>query len=165
MSQSEPDHLDEIKRFELFRSVINHEDDLLNQRVSWIILAQSFLMAAFITSPGPNSLRYVTAIVGLATVVVTMPAIVAAGQNIELQQEVYFKMLSSDERSKELHGHNRDLRMDKDEMRQRKEHGHILPTMAFRGRGAIRILNTVIVLAAVQFFGWVFLLVALFLEV
>lgn len=42
--------LDEVKRFELFRSVIQHEDDLLNQRVSWIILAQSFLMAAFITN-------------------------------------------------------------------------------------------------------------------
>jgi hypothetical protein len=164
VSQSEPD-LDEIKRFELFRSVINHEDDLLNQRVSWIILAQSFLMAAFITSPGPDSLRYVTAIVGLATVVVTMPAIIAAGQNIEVQQEVYFKMLSSDERCKELHGHNRDLKIDKNEMRQRKKHGHLLPTMAFRGRGAIRILKTVVVLAAVQFFGWVFLLMALLLEV
>ena len=30
--------LDEVKRFELFRTVIQHEDDLLNQRVSWIFL-------------------------------------------------------------------------------------------------------------------------------
>jgi len=156
--------LDEIKRFELFRSVIQHEDDLLNQRVSWIILAQSFLMAAFITSSGPNSLRYVTAIVGLATVLVTMPAIVAAGKNIEVQQEVYFKMLLSDERSKELHGHQRGLVKDKDESTRRIEDGHLLPTMAFRGRGAVRILKTVVILAAVQFFGWVFLLLALILD-
>jgi len=161
---TDPAGLDEIKRFELFRSVIQHEDDLLNQRVSWIILAQSFLMAAFITSSGPNSLRYVTAIVGLATVVVTMPAIVAAGKNIEVQQEVYFKMLLSDERSKELHGHQRDLIKEKDESTRRIEHGHLLPTMAFRGRGAVRILKTVVVLAAVQFFGWVFLLLALILD-
>jgi hypothetical protein len=156
--------LDEIKRFELFRSVIQHEDDLLNQRVSWIILAQSFLMAAFITSSGPNSLRYVTAIVGLATVLVTMPAIVAAGKNIEVQQEVYFKMLLSDERSKELHGHQRGLVKDEDESTRRIEDGHLLPTMAFRGRGAVRILKTVVILAAVQFFGWVFLLLALILD-
>ena len=45
---SQQEFLDEVKRFELFRTVIQHEDDLLNQRVSWIILAQSFLMAAFI---------------------------------------------------------------------------------------------------------------------
>mmetsp|Transcript_893 Transcript_893/g.1857 ORF Transcript_893/g.1857 Transcript_893/m.1857 type:complete len:226 (+) Transcript_893:65-742(+) len=80
--------LDEVKRFELFRSVIQHEDDLLNQRVSWIILAQSFLMAAYITNTSEDgsgdALKYITAIVGLLTVAVTMPAILSAGRNIEL---------------------------------------------------------------------------------
>ena len=64
--------LDEVKRFELFRSVIQHEDDLLNQRVSWIILAQSFLVAAFITNTSNDgsgdALKLITAIVGLSTV-------------------------------------------------------------------------------------------------
>lgn len=157
--------LDEIKRFELFRSVIQHEDDLLNQRVSWIILAQSFLMAAFITSSGPNSLRLVTAYVGLATVIVTMPAIIAAGQNIEIQQVVYFKLLESDARCMELHGHTRDSSVKaNEEHRLRTSCGHILPTMAFRGRGSLRILTTVILLATVQCLGWIFLLLSLRFE-
>lgn len=156
---------EEIKRFELFRSVIQHEDDLLNQRVSWIILAQSFLMAAYITSSGPNSLRFVTACVGLATVVVTMPAIIAAGQNIELQQEVYFRRVESEERCHFLHGHGRDVtNKSTNEMINRKEYGHLLPTMAFRGKASIRILKTVIVLSFVQFFGWIFLLLALLFD-
>ena len=37
--------LDEVKRFELFRSVIEHEDDILNQRVSWIILNTSTIIS------------------------------------------------------------------------------------------------------------------------
>lgn len=151
----------EIKRYELFRNVIKHEDDLLNERVSWIILAQSFLMAAFITSSGPNSLRYVTAVVGMGIVIVTLPAIVAAAQNIELQQKIYFQKLESDERCLELHGHTRDGPKEKDEMMQRIYQGHLLPTMAFRGRGGIRILKTVVLLAIVQFFGWISLLFAL----
>ena len=92
--------LDEVKRFELFRSVIQHEDDLLNQRVSWIILAQSFLVAAFITNTSNDgsgdALKLITAIVGLSTVIVTMPAILSAGRNIELQQQVYFSGIISE---------------------------------------------------------------------
>jgi len=156
------EQLNEIKRFELFRQIIQHEDDLLNQRVSWIILAQSFLMAAFITSTGPISLRYVTAIVGLATTIVAMPAIIAAGKNIEVQQQVYFDMVESDDRCQELHGHRRDYRkLDAEEGVRRKTFGHLLPTMAFRGKGAISILSTVVLLGAVQFFGWCLLLISL----
>jgi hypothetical protein len=47
-------------------------------------------------------LRYVTAAVGLVTVVVTMPAIVAAARNTEIQQMVYFLGIESDERCREL---------------------------------------------------------------
>lgn len=160
--------LGEVKRFELFRQVIQHEDDLLNQRVSWIILAQSFLMAAFITNTSDDgsgdALRYITATVGLLTVVVTMPAILAAGRNIELQQQVYFAKISSDERCLELHGHVRDRNVNADvraEHRNRVEGGHIFPNMAFRGRGGVPILYTVVALAIVQVAGWCFLLVAL----
>ncbi|KAL7464564.1 hypothetical protein ACHAXS_004902 [Conticribra weissflogii] len=163
--------LDEVKRFELFRSVIQHEDDLLNQRVSWIILAQSFLMAAFITSSdGSDALKYITATVGLLTVVVTFPAILAAGRNIELQQHVYFAGLSSEERCRELHGHGRDWHFgDKGkgygstahEQYRRMKYGHIFPNMAFRGRGSMPILITVVGLVIVQILGWCFLLAAL----
>ncbi|KAL9187983.1 hypothetical protein ACHAXT_006361 [Thalassiosira profunda] len=168
--------LDEVKRFELFRTVVQHEDDLLNQRVSWIILAQSFLMAAFITNTSEDgngdALKYIAACVGLLTVIVTLPAIFAAGRNIELQQKVYFAGISSDERCRELHGHGRDIlkghrnnkrheRRMKEEQRERLEHGHTFPNMAFRGRGGVPILFTVSLLAVVQVLGWILLLFAL----
>lgn len=161
-SSTLPESLDEVNRLELFRSVIEHEDELLNQRVSWIILAQSFLMAAFITSDAPDSMRYVTASVGLATVIVTLPAIVAAGRNIELQQHIYFQGLKSDARCQQLHGHYRDLSIkDKEEMSNRVAKGHIFPNMAFRSTYSIPILYTVVALAFVQFAGWIFLLMTL----
>ena len=155
--------MEEMRRFEIFREVITHEDDLLNQRVSWIILAQSFLMAAYITAGmEPDSLRFITAAVGLATVFVTLPAIYAAGRNVEVQQQVYFRQIESDERCEILHGHSRDLafKPDAHEENERMLYGHILPNMAFRSRSAVKILWTASLLAAVQLFGWIFLLVA-----
>ena len=158
--------LEELQRFQLFREVIDHEDDLLNQRVSWIILAQSFLMAAFITtsSNGENSgLRYITSVVGLATVLVTLPAIVAAGLNIEIQQQVYFKGIESDERCRELHGHDKDgtFRGRGAESQLRRSMGHLFPSTAYRGRFGVPILVTISSLVAVQLIGWICLLLAL----
>lgn len=156
------DELNEIKRFQLFRQIIQHEDDSLNKRVSLIIVAQSFLMAAFITSTGPITLRYVTAFVGLATIVVAMPAIIAAGRNIEIQQQVYFNMVESDDRCYALHGHRRDYKkLEVEEAMRRKHYGHLLPTMAFRGNGAFSTLTTVTLLGVVQFIGWFLLLISL----
>lgn len=157
-----PTTLDEVKRFELFRQVIEHEDNLLNQRVSWIILAQSFLMAAFITSSENNALRYVTATVGLATVIVTLPAIIAAGRNIEVQQSVYFNGLESDAQCQALHGHSRDVSKQPNatETTERASQGHIFPNTAFRGKHSLPILPTVLGLCFVQFAGWCLLLVA-----
>ena len=112
-------------------------------------------MAAFITKTSDDgsgdALKYITAVVGLLTVVVTMPAIMAAGRNIELQQKVYFARISSEERCRELHGHGRNiLQCDggkrdkinmKEETRERLQHGHIFPNMAFRGRGGVPIFH------------------------
>jgi hypothetical protein len=68
-------------------------------------------MAAFITNTSVdgsgNSLKFITATVVLLTVVVTMPAVLAAGRNIELQQHVYFAKIRSEQRCRELHGHGR----------------------------------------------------------
>ena len=156
-----------MKRFELFRSVIEHEDELLNHRVSWIILAQSFLMAAYITTNGDNNLlRFVTAGVGLLTVFVTLPAILAAGTNIEVQQQVYFRQIESDERCIQLHGHSRDLKIKPIpmELKKRLQYGHILPNMAYRSRRSVKILYTAAFLAAVQSIGWILLLVAVILD-
>jgi len=161
---------DEIKRFEVFRTVIQHEDDLLNQRVSWIILAQSFLMAAVFTSEkgdvgeDSNGLKYITAGLGISTILITMPSIVAAGRNIEIQQRVYFQGISSEERCYELHGHGRDQRITQEELDKRWKYGHVFPNMSFRGRGALPVLNVVIMLAVAQICGWVLFLLAIFNE-
>jgi hypothetical protein len=159
---------DEIKRFELFRTVIQHEDDLLNQRVSWIILAQSFLMAAVFTSEKgdfgeeSNGLKYITAGLGITTIIITMPSILAAGRNIELQQHVYFRGISSEIRCYELHGHGRDHHKIQDgELEKRYRYGHVFPNMAFRGKGALPILNVVLMLAVAQICGWVLFLLAI----
>jgi hypothetical protein len=161
-SESQPPLVDELNRFQLVRGVIEHEDNLLNQRVSWIILAQSFSMAAFITTPSDhNPLRYIMAAVGLATVLVTMPAILAAGQNIEVKQQLYFKGISSDERCVTLHGHDRSGTMKVGESELRLSKGHLFPNTSFRGEFGVPILLTVIALAAVQVVGWISLLLAL----
>jgi hypothetical protein len=161
--------LDEVKRFELFRSVIEHEDDILNQRVSWIILAQSFLVAAFITTSSTGAMKLITAIIGLSTVIITTPAILAASRNIELQQHIYFAGIVSDERCRQLHGHGRKIvTFEEKEITKKEEHdkrlidGHIFPTMAFRGQGAVPILYTVVGLSTVQILGWILLLAAFY---
>ena len=72
-------------------------------------------MAAFITNTSEdgtgNALKYITATVGLLTVVVTMPVILAAGRNVELQQKIYFARIALYERCHEMHGHGRNLGM------------------------------------------------------
>ena len=94
------------------------------------------------------------AAVGLATVVVTMPAIVAAARDIEVQQQVYFNLIESHERCRELHGHVHTLSFQEaQEIPQRKAQGHILPNMAFRGRYSLKILYRVVAIATVQFVG------------
>ena len=127
-------------------------------------------MAAFITATSAMALRLVTAVVGLATVVVTMPAIVAAARNIEVQQQVYMPHISSEQRCYQLHGHGRDLARTRTqeelaaEMTKRLHEGHVFPNTAFRSPTSVKILYTVVGLAAVQLGGWVFLLLALLLH-
>ena len=217
-----------VKRFELFRRVVEHEDDLLNQRMSWMILAQSFLMGAYITAHetmintegeeeeyyggdddgghhttedtrrttataaaevltttlvgNGRSFLYITAGVGLLTVLVTLPALIAAGKNIEIQQRVYFLGLPSDTLCRKLHGHDRDMKYHRrQEYHLRHQHRprlirdepntntnntttHILPNTSFRAEYGMPILTTVILLSLVQVVGWCCLLGTLLME-
>ena len=119
-----------VQRYELFRRVVEHEDRILNQRMVWILLAQDFLMAAFITTVFTSltttaaatvihtnesqqqqhhtQLLFICAAIGILSVVVTLPALIASGKNIEVQQTVYFLGMESDELCRILHGHDRD---------------------------------------------------------
>ena len=99
--------------------------------------------------------------------IITTPAILAASRNIELQQHIYFAGIVSDERCQQLHGHGRKI-VTFEEKGITKEHdkrlidGHIFPTMAFRGQGAVPILYTVVGLSTVQILGWILLLAAFY---
>jgi hypothetical protein len=50
----------------------------------------------------------------------------------------------------------------KEEHDKRLIDGHIFPTMAFRGQGAVPILYTVVGLSTVQILGWILLLAAFY---
>ena len=51
--------LDAIDRYRLVRSQIEHEDNLVSQRLSWFLASQSFLFTAYaITLNGPVQLHF-----------------------------------------------------------------------------------------------------------
>src|SRR4051812_50213050 len=42
-----PDKISPLERYQLFRSRIEHEDNLIMQRLSWLMASQSFLFTAY----------------------------------------------------------------------------------------------------------------------
>jgi hypothetical protein len=171
---------DEYHRFHLFRALIEHEDNLLNHRVSWVLLSQSFLMAAFVAANGGGdtndaALRYVTSGVGIFTILVTLPAIFEAARNIQVHEDVYFAKMTN-ARCEQLHGHSSSPRTYsrdgccgrgvKDEGAKRKEKGHIFPTTTYRGKGlfGMKIGIRALLLMGGQLVGWILLLIAFVLE-
>jgi hypothetical protein len=61
--------------FRLLRNVVEHEDNLLNYRFSWLIVAQSFLLAACVSS---KYYPFPAVVAGLASTVLTYVSLVAA---------------------------------------------------------------------------------------
>ena len=56
------DKLSDVEAYQLFRSRIEHEDDLIIQRLSWLVASQSFLFTAYaITTNGLSGLEPKTA--------------------------------------------------------------------------------------------------------
>ena len=54
----EPVHQLSESKFRFLRDEIRHEDGLINQRLSWLVSSQSFLIMAFvITLTGPKQMR------------------------------------------------------------------------------------------------------------
>jgi len=52
------DKLSELEAYQLFRSRIEHEDNLIIQRLSWLLASQAFLFTAYaITTNGLSSLE------------------------------------------------------------------------------------------------------------
>ena len=66
--------------FNTIRRVIEHEDSLINHRFSWLILAQSFLLAAWFSyaSGGGHPHEKLFALAGLASCILPYVSILAA---------------------------------------------------------------------------------------
>jgi hypothetical protein len=58
MDDLTPPPLPELERYKLVRQQIEHEDNLVSQRLSWLLGSQSFLFTAYaITLNGPAQIR------------------------------------------------------------------------------------------------------------
>ena len=58
MEELTPPPLPELERYKLVRQQIEHEDNLVSQRLSWLLGSQSFLFTAYaITLNGPAQIR------------------------------------------------------------------------------------------------------------
>lgn len=82
-----------------------------------------------------------------------------------MEQHIYFGGIISEERCPQLHGHDlrtKELQRKRSMINKCLIDGHIFPTMAFRGQGAVPILYTVVGLSTVQVIGWNFLLAAFY---
>jgi hypothetical protein len=89
---------DEVKRYELFSSAASREAYLLNQSALFVLLAQSILMAAFVTnaSGGSRFLVCSPAIVGALILITTISTMVSGYGRIESQWRVYLKGIASE---------------------------------------------------------------------
>src|SRR4051812_15484426 len=59
--KSEPVAISVIEQYHLVRSQIEHEDNLVSQRLSWLLASQSFLFTAYaITLNGPSQSHFKT---------------------------------------------------------------------------------------------------------
>ena len=85
------------KRFEIFRTFANHEDHLVNHRVSWLMVGESFLIGAFVASAGIDpkisnigpEIRRIVLYTGLATTASIGVSIFAAKWSIAVMREAY----------------------------------------------------------------------------
>jgi hypothetical protein len=73
-------------QYKICRGNIEHEDDLINHRLSWLVLAQSFLFAACISA---KQTPCVVRAVGIAICVATYISIIAAIWSIRCLRRHY----------------------------------------------------------------------------
>ena len=82
------DHLLKILNF--YRWEVQHEFNLLNHRISWYILSQSFLITAFSVSVGYKVndgnwlIQWVLPILGISTSLLVVPGINGACDTIDM---------------------------------------------------------------------------------
>lgn len=87
-----PESLSPLERYHVFRNRIEHEDNLIVQRLSWLVASQSFLFTAYAivtnglaTSPGKivNSfINHLSALVKIIPVVALLNSILIAASII-----------------------------------------------------------------------------------
>lgn len=89
-----------LKIYEAYRNRIQHEDNLINQRISYLLVSQSFLLGPYVVSftvnkqnvSDPQALYYlqlIVPVIGLAACLVTLAGIWAAVRAIRLARLNY----------------------------------------------------------------------------
>jgi len=76
--------LSEERLYEIYRRNIEHEDHLINHRLSWLMVAQSFLLAACVSS---GRTPFIIKALGVSTCIVSYVSIFAAFRSINLLKE------------------------------------------------------------------------------
>ena len=64
-----------MTKFEQYRGIIEHEDNLINHRVSWLLIAQSFLLGACVAS---GKYPFIIIVFGFISTLVAYRSILAA---------------------------------------------------------------------------------------
>lgn len=76
-----------ISKFENYRQIIEHEDNLINHRVSWLLIAQSFLLGACVAS---GKYPFIIIFFGFISTLISYLSIRAALSALKiLKDEVY----------------------------------------------------------------------------
>lgn len=106
-NNQDQDHL--LKVLNFYRWEVQHEFNLLNHRISWYILAQSFLITAFAVSVGYKVndgnwlIQWILPILGISTSFLVIPGINGACDTIDMwmrQQRKFLFDNNKDERLK-----------------------------------------------------------------
>eukprot|EP00536_Pseudo-nitzschia_multiseries_P005106 jgi/Psemu1/285545/fgenesh1_pg.93_\ len=125
-----------IKRFQLFRGVVEHEENLVYYRMCWILMVQAMLMVAFMVSSAMPDSKLVRTIagIGLAVCVLTLQPMLASLININNQKRNYYQGLPDDRLCQKLHGIDRDMKWNSsdEEVWVNRAYFHLLPTLTYR---------------------------------
>lgn len=166
-----------IKRYQLFRSVIEHEENLHNHRCVWILLVQVVLMSVFVgnirflgSSTDQGKILKTIGGLGIAIAFFTLQPALASLVNINSQKRVYCQALPDDKLCKELHGHERDMKWNSldEELWVNRSYFHLLPTLTYRSWYFCEgqnfpvlpiLLSSPVLLWAAQVIAWILLLV------
>jgi hypothetical protein len=93
-SKSVPESISGIQYYQLIRSQIEHEDNLINQRLSWFVAAQAFLFSAYAILLNAASQVRLPSFAAQQAVLFSLIPLVAIGVCILIYITVFAAMLA-----------------------------------------------------------------------